>query len=212
MRERVPAIIKWMYPQRIWDGPAGDKDLYLTFDDGPIPGPTEWVLEQLKTYNAKATFFCIGENVEKNPEIFRQVLAEGHVVGNHTYNHLDGWRTPIAEYLENTTRAQKVMERELPDGVSLRNPFFRPPYGKIKNVQAKKLQKLGYRTVMWSIVSMDYDHRISAERCYQNVVKNARPGSVIVFHDSHKAEKNLREVLPLVLEHYTGLGYSFKSL
>ncbi|MHA6278723.1 polysaccharide deacetylase family protein [Salinimicrobium sp. CAU 1759] len=212
MRERIPRIIKWIYPHRIWEGPAGEKSLYLTFDDGPVPGATEWVLEQLKAYNAKATFFCIGENVEKHPEIFRQVLAEGHVVGNHTYNHLDGWRTPIAEYLQNTARAQEVMERELPQGRSLKNPFFRPPYGKIRNVQAKKLQKLGYKIVMWSIVSMDYDHKLSAERCYNNVIKNAGPGSVIVFHDSHKAEKNLREVLPLVLEHYSGLGYNFKSL
>ncbi len=212
MRERIPRIIKWIYPHRIWEGPAGDKDLYLTFDDGPIPGATEWVLEQLKSYNAKATFFCIGANVEKHPEIYRQVIAEGHVVGNHTYNHLDGWRTPVAEYIENTVRARDIMERELPQGVDLGIPLFRPPYGKIRNVQAKKLQKLGYKVVMWSIVSMDYDQRLSAEKCTQNVIKNARPGSVIVFHDSHKAEKNLRRVLPRVLEHYSTLGYNFRSL
>ena len=212
MRERIPRIIKWIYPHRIWEGPEDDKSLYLTFDDGPVPGTTAWVLEQLKTYNAKATFFCIGENVERHPEIFRQVIAEGHVVGNHTYNHLDGWRTPIVDYLENTARAQEVMERELPQGMSLKNAFFRPPYGKIRNIQAKKLQKQGYKIVMWSIVSMDYDFNLSAEKCYKNVVRNAGPGSVIVFHDSHKAEKNLREVLPLVLEHYSALGYSFKSL
>lgn len=212
MRERIPRIIKWIYPHRIWEGPAGNKDLYLTFDDGPIPGATEWVLEQLKDYDAKATFFCIGENVEKHPGIFREVIAQGHVVGNHTYNHLEGWRTPVADYLENTAMAQQVMERELPKGMSLETPLFRPPYGKIRNVQAKKLQKLGYKVVMWSIVSMDYDKQLSAEQCYQNVLKNARPGSVIVFHDSHKAENNLRQVLPRVLEHFSTLGYAFKSL
>lgn len=212
MRERIPRIIKWIYPHRIWEGPAVDKVLYLTFDDGPIPVVTEWVLEQLKSYNAKASFFCIGENVERHPGIYREVLAQGHVVGNHTFNHLDGWRTPVADYLSNTAKAQDIMERELPQGMSLKDPLFRPPYGKIRNVQAKKLQKLGYKVVMWSIVSMDYDRQLSAEQCYQNVIRNARPGSVIVFHDSHKAEKNLRQVLPRVLEHFSALGYTFESL
>lgn len=212
MRERIPKIIKWIYPNRIWDGVAGEKNLYLTFDDGPIPHVTPWVLEQLKTSNAKATFFCIGENVQKNPKIYQSIIAEGHTVGNHTFNHLDGWRTPVEEYLKNTEKAQRVLEQNLPKGTGLKNTLFRPPYGKIRNVQAKRLQKKGYRTVMWSLVSMDYDQRISPEKCFQNVVKNARSGSIIVFHDSFKAEKNLRQVLPRVLEHYGALGYNFKSL
>jgi peptidoglycan/xylan/chitin deacetylase (PgdA/CDA1 family) len=212
MRERIPRIIKWIYPHRIWEGPVGDKNIYLTFDDGPIPGVTPWVLEQLKTFEAKATFFCIGENVENYHKIYRQIIAEGHVVGNHTYNHLEGWKTPIGEYLENSDKAQRVMERELPAGMSLQNPLFRPPYGKIRNVQAKKLQQKGYRIVMWSIVSMDYHPRLTAKKCLKNVLKNAQPGSVIVFHDSLKAEENLRQILPRVLENFSQRGYQFKAL
>lgn len=212
MRERIPRIIKWIYPHRIWEGPAEEKVLYLSFDDGPVPDITPWVLEQLKAYNAKASFFCIGENVEKHPDIFRQVITEGHTVGNHTYNHLDGWKTSVGKYLENTRQAQEVMERELPQGTSLKDPLFRPPYGKIRNVQAKKLQKKGYRVVMWSIVSMDYDRQLPPEKCLQNVLKNAGPGSIIVFHDSLKAEKNLKQILPAILEYYKNTGFSFKAL
>ena len=212
MRERIPRIIKWIYPNRIWEGPVGNKNIYLTFDDGPIPGVTPWVLEQLKSYNAKATFFCIGENVKKYPNIFRQVIAEGHEVGNHTYNHLDGWRTSVAAYLENTEKAQEIMEQELPPDKIRKNSLFRPPYGKIRNVQAKQLQKKGYKIVMWSIVSMDYDQRLSPEKCLQNVLKNAGPGSIIVLHDSKKAERNLKAILPKLLAHFAHEGYSFKAL
>lgn len=212
MRERIPRIIKWIYPRRIWDGPAEEKTLYLTFDDGPIPEITPWVLEQLKLYNAKASFFCIGDNVQKYPEIFRQVIKESHTVGNHTHNHLDGWKTSVEAYLENTIKAQEVMQRELPQGMGLKNAFFRPPYGKIRNVQAKKLQQKGFRIVMWSIISMDYDQRLSSEKCLDNVLKNAGPGSIIVFHDSLKAEPHLRQVLPRVLEHYKNRGFIFKAL
>lgn len=212
MRERIPKIIKWIYPNRIWDGPAGEKNLYLSFDDGPIPGVTPWVIEQLGLYDAKATFFCIGENVEKHPNIFRQVIAEGHAVGNHTYNHLDGWRTPISEYLENTRKAQEVMQREMVKGTGTEKFLFRPPYGKIRNVQARKLEKQGYRIVMWSIVSMDYNRRLTPKKCMENVLKNARPGSVIVFHDSLKAEKNLKQILPPLLRHFREEGYEFKTL
>lgn len=212
MRERIPGIIKWIYPKRIWDGPPGEKSLYLTFDDGPIPEVTPWVLEQLEFYNARATFFCIGKNVERNPEIFRRLIEAGHNIGNHTYNHLDGWLTSLQDYLENSRKAQATIECNLPQGTRLKEQLFRPPYGKIKNTQARNLQKQGYKIVMWSIVSMDYNQRISPEKCYQNVVKNARPGSVIVFHDSLKAQNNLRQVLPRVLEHYKKSGFSFKPL
>lgn len=212
MRERIPRIIKWIYPRRIWDGPAAGKSIYLTFDDGPIEDVTPWVLEQLKAYNAKATFFCIGENVQKNPGIFREVINAGHSVGNHTYNHLDGWRTGIADYLQNTEQARQVMRENFPAGFSPKNDIFRPPYGKIRNVQAKKLQERDFKIVMWSIVSMDYDQRLSWQSCYQNVLKNARPGSIIVFHDSLKAENNLRQVLPRVLKHFSSEGYTFRAL
>ncbi|WP_029035785.1 polysaccharide deacetylase family protein [Salinimicrobium terrae] len=212
MRERIPAIIKWIYPRRIWDGPAGEKVLYLTFDDGPVPQVTPWVLEQLGKYNAKATFFCIGENVERYPEIFRQVIKEGHVVGNHTYSHLNGWKTSVEEYIQNSLQARETMENELPQGTEFKNPLFRPPYGRIKNVQAKRLQQEGFRIVMWSIVSRDYDRTLSPEKCLQNVLNNVRPGSIIVFHDSFKAEKNMKKILPEVLKHYKNSGFCFKGL
>ncbi|MCX2836799.1 polysaccharide deacetylase family protein [Salinimicrobium sp. MT39] len=212
MRERIPRVIKLLYPKRIWDVATWEKSLYLSFDDGPIPEITPWVLDQLKKYNARASFFCIGDNVRKHPDIFRMVVEQGHTVGNHTHNHLNGWRTSVATYLENVRQAQEVIEKELPQRTGLKNAIFRPPYGKIRNVQAKKLQQEGYSVVMWSIVSMDYDQRLSSEKVLQNVLKNAVPGSIIVFHDSIKAEKNLKAVLPQVLEHFQKQGYSFKAL
>jgi peptidoglycan-N-acetylglucosamine deacetylase len=212
MKESIPGFVKWIYPKRIWEGPAEDKSIYLTFDDGPLPQVTGWVLEQLKAYDAKATFFCIGENVKRHPDMFRKIIFEGHSIGNHTYNHLNGWKTGTDEYILNTLKCQRVIQKNLPEGRPLKNVIFRPPYGKITNRQAKELQKRGFKVVMWSIVSMDYDIAITAERCHQNVLRNARPGSVIVFHDSLKAQPNLEAVLPKVLEHYSEKGYTFKSL
>lgn len=207
----VPGFVKWIFQKRIWEGPAIGKNIYLTFDDGPIPEVTPWVLKQLKIYEAKATFFCIGDNVQKHPEILKNIIAEGHAFGNHTFNHLNGWETSTSEYLLNTLKAQQVLEKYLPKHTRIKNPLFRPPYGRIKSKQARELQKRDFRIVMWSILSMDYS-QISSEKCLQNVLKNAKSGNIIVFHDSLKAQKNLTEVLPGVLEHFSGLGYSFKSL
>lgn len=212
MKESIPGFVKWIYPKRIWDGPSEDKSIYLSFDDGPVPQVTPWVLEQLKAYDAKATFFCIGENVEKHPEIFRRIINEGHSIGNHTYNHLDGWKTRTDEYILNTLKCRQVIHKNLPENTALKNELFRPPYGKITNRQAKELQKRGFKIVMWSIVSLDYDSSVSAKRCYRNVVRNVRPGSLIVFHDSFKAQPNLTAVLPEILKLYSGQGYTFKSL
>jgi peptidoglycan/xylan/chitin deacetylase (PgdA/CDA1 family) len=148
---------------------------------------------------AKATFFCIGENVQKHPEIFQRILSEGHSVGNHTFNHLNGWKTATSEYIENIEKAKKQMHNS---EFKIQNSrlLFRPPYGKITSKQAKTLQKKGFKIVMWDIISYDYDTNVSEEKCLQNVLKNIRSGSVVVFHDSLKAEKNLRYVLPKVLE------------
>ncbi|MFD2517662.1 polysaccharide deacetylase family protein [Salinimicrobium flavum] len=216
---KIPNIIKRLYPKRVWDGPATGKKIYLTFDDGPIPGVTPWVLEQLKQFNAKATFFCIGENVEKNPGIFREVIAAGHMTGNHTYNHLNGWKTTGKRYLENTLLAREIMERNSPrqelttgENLDAHLVLFRPPYGKIRESQARQLQKRGFRIVMWDIVSMDYNLNISPERCYLNVRENAGSGSIIVFHDSQKARRNLEYALPKSLEHFSKEGYSFERL
>lgn len=200
----MPRFIQRLYPERIWAFSRSSNSVFLTFDDGPIPEVTPWVLDELKKYNAKATFFCIGENVQKHPEIFIRILAEGHSVGNHTFNHLNGWQTEKTEYIENVEKA----EREIINNLKIKNQksaiknqksHFRPPYGKITSEQAKILQKKGFKIVMWDVLSYDYDGSISEEKCLQNVLKSTKPGSVVVFHDSLKAEKNLRYVLPKVL-------------
>ena len=208
----VPGFVKWIFKNRIWEGPADEKAIYLTFDDGPIPEVTPWVLDQLKSFNAKATFFCIGENVQKHPEIFKKIIAEGHKVGNHTFNHLNGWKTSTPEYVLNTLKARQIIEKNIPGKEPAKNALFRPPYGRIKSKQVRELQKRDFRIIMWSNLSMDYNTGITPERCFQNVIDHARPGSVIVFHDSFKAQKNLVKVLPRVLDHLNREGYKFKVL
>lgn len=206
-RAKYPSILRMLYPERISVLP-NSSSIYLTFDDGPIPEITPWVLEQLKKYNAKATFFCIGENIKKHPDIFQQILADGHTVGNHTFQHLNGWKTPTPEYLENTIQTEKILAEYNFENEKL----FRPPYGKIKNKQAKAIKKLGYTIVMWDVISGDYDEEFSEEQCYKNVIENAGNGSTIVFHDSKKAFKNLQQVLPKVLEYYSEKGLKFSRI
>ncbi len=195
----MPRFIQRLYPERIWAFSRSSNSVFLTFDDGPIPEVTPWVLDELKKHNAKSTFFCIGENVQKHPEIFQRILSEGHSVGNHTFNHLNGWKTATSEYIENIEKAKKKMHNS---EFKIQNSrlLFRPPYGKITSKQAKTIQKKGFKIVMWDIISYDYGTNVSEEKCLQNVLKNIRSGSVVVFHDSLKAEKNLRYVLPKVLE------------
>jgi len=185
----MPRFIQRLYPERVWAFPNKRDSVYLTFDDGPIPEVTPWVLDELKNHNATATFFCIGENAKKHPEIFQRIIAEGHAVGNHTFNHLNGWKTETSEYIENTLLAEKLIASKL----------FRPPYGKITSKQAKQLQQKGFKIIMWDVLSYDFDTTISEKKCLQSVLKNIKPGSIVVFHDSLKAEKNLRYVLPKVL-------------
>jgi len=194
-------IIKWIFPNYVWDIPNDGQKVFLTFDDGPTPEITEWVLEQLKKYNAKATFFCIGNNIEKYPEIFQKTIAEGHAIGNHTFDHLNGWKTTTEDYIENV----KLYETQNPKLVT-RN-LFRPPYGKIKHSQSKILRKLGYKIIMWDVLSRDYDQSISATQCLENVLSNIETGSIIVFHDSVKAEHNLKYVLPKTLEFLKEKGF-----
>ena len=175
--------------------------MYLTFDDGPVPGVTPWVLEQLQAYHAKATFFCVGDNIRKHPHVFQKVIASGHAVGNHTFNHLNGWTTENIPYFHNVRHCANQVHSVL----------FRPPYGRLKPKQAQFLQR-HYRIVMWDVLSGDFDPKISAEQCLANVTDNAEPGSIIVFHDSLKAEDKLRTVLPQVLEHFSRQGYQFEKL
>lgn len=205
---KYPSLLKLLYPKRI-TRIQDENAIYLTFDDGPIPKITPWVLDLLDDYSAKATFFCIGENVIKHSDIFRSILKRGHTVGNHTYNHLNGWKSSKAVYTENTEKTQQAFED---NHYHPKTRFFRPPYGRIKNSQARALVESGYKLVMWDVISGDYDHNLSAEKCYQNVIKNAVSGSTIVFHDSEKAFQNLQKVLPRVLRYYSDKGFTFKSL
>ena len=198
---RPPKLLKRLLRDVVWDIPGEDKVIYLTFDDGPNLVITPWVLDLLKTYEAKATFFCVGSNVEKYRAVFNMVLAAGHAVGNHTYSHKNGWKTRRETYLEDVKRCSAVFPAML----------FRPPYGKLRKSHYKRIKE-DYKIVMWDVLSGDFDRTISNERCLANVLDNARAGSVIVFHDSEKALKKLYYTLPKVLEHFSHLGYAFKAI
>lgn len=202
---KTPNFIQRLFPNYIWKKASLSKIIYLTFDDGPTPVITQWTLDTLKQYNAKATFFCIGDNIKKHPDIFKSVINNGHTIGNHTFNHLKGWCTKTKQYIENTEKAQQLINPE-------NNNLFRPPFGKIKRNQAKQLINKGYKIVMWSVLSYDWESGITPEKCLKNVIKHSTSGSIIVFHDSVKASKNMQYALPKVLEYYSKKGYQFKSL
>lgn len=225
MLTKIPSFIRSLFPKRLWKIATEEKLLYLTFDDGPIPEVTPWVLEELKKYNAEATFFCIGDNIRKHPDISKMLISEGHSIGNHTFNHLNGWKTPSGEYLKNSLLTEETIfevsefqsdkkeskqkrEEKKPSNLKL----FRPPYGRMTGKQAKLLQKKNYKIVMWDVLSRDYNNNISPESCFQNVIKHSGPGSIIVFHDSLKAEKNLKAVLPRILEYYSNKGFEFRNI
>lgn len=195
------AIFRKLYPGAVWKIPTDKNEIYLTFDDGPIPGITEWVLDELQKYNAKATFFCVGANIEKYPAIFDRILREGHQVANHTMSHIKGFKKNVSEYLEEANKCRNLVK----------NSLFRPPYGQLKPNQYKALKSNGYKVVFWDVISYDYE-QISSENCLQKVMTNTVRGSIVLFHDSKKAEKNLRYVLPLYLKHFANLQFSFKAL
>jgi peptidoglycan/xylan/chitin deacetylase (PgdA/CDA1 family) len=198
---KTPNFIKGYYKSLTWNVPTLEKDLYLSFDDGPTEEVTGWVLDQLKAYNAKATFFCIGKNVKKHPAIYQRILEEGHAVGNHSYSHLKGWKTKNADYFKDIIKCSKWVDSTL----------LRPPYGKIKKSQIKPLLKR-YHIIMWDVLSGDYSAEVSEIDCTQNVISQAREGSIVVFHDSVKASKNLYYALPKCLAHFHQLGFKFKGL
>ena len=200
---KKPKWIKSFYGNCTWDLPVPEKVVYLTFDDGPSPGDTEFVLDQLKHFNAKATFFCIGQNVVAHPELFKRISSEGHSIGNHTWQHKDGWRSRSKDYYEDIRQAREVIKSSL----------FRPPYGHITPFQVKKLVKQEHlKIIMWSITSGDFDLETSPEKCYKNISKNLYPGAIVLMHDSEQASRNLRFALPRVLEEFTEQGYSFHAL
>lgn len=194
---KTPWWLKKLFPKRLWEMDTGRKIIYLTFDDGPHPVATPFVLEQLKNHQAKATFFCIGKNVEAYPDIYQRILEEGHQPGNHTQDHLNGWKTDNAVYLENIQQAGKAIKSSL----------FRPPYGRISSAQARQLKH--YKVVMWTVLSGDFDTSLSKEKCLSNVLSQVKAGSIIVFHDSEKAWERMSFVLPVVLEHFSKKGYEF---
>jgi peptidoglycan/xylan/chitin deacetylase (PgdA/CDA1 family) len=201
---KSPWWLKKLYPQLMWNQSRDEKIIFLTFDDGPIPIVTPFVLKTLKQFDAKATFFCIGDNVDRHPDIFKEVEADGHAIGNHTYNHLRGWNTADDVYAVNFLKAD----------AQLNTPLFRPPYGRIKRSQIKALQALkpGLKIFMWDVLSGDFDMTLKPEDCLKGVLKHTENGSIVVFHDSLKAFNRLEYVLPKALEVWQKAGYRFSVL
>ena len=198
---RPPQLLRRFYKDSHWRMDKNEPVIYLTFDDGPIPELTEWVLDILKEYSVKATFFCVGDNIVNNPLIFDRILDEGHQLGNHTFNHLKGWKVKNSEYFKNIEKCQELTKTNL----------FRPPYGRIKKSQYKLLAK-DYKVVFWDVLSYDYDKLTSPKKCLDNSVRYTRNGSIIVFHDNVKAQKNLKFALPQYIEHFLKLNYKFATL
>lgn len=201
--EQPPFLYRLLFPRSRWRIKVPlHKTVYLTFDDGPIPEVTPWVLNLLDRYNVKATFFCVGDNVRKYPEVYQQLLDRGHKTGNHTFNHIQGWNNKTSFLLDNTAKAAELI------GSSL----FRPPHGHMRAPQNRALRKADYHVVMWDVVTRDYSRYMSPEQVLQNVKKYTRDGSIIVFHDSLKAEKNMKYALPLAIEWLLAQGYSFELI
>lgn len=201
---KTPGILKALYKSCIWDLSPANNTVYLTFDDGPHPEATPFILEQLKKYDAKGTFFCIGKNVVEHPDIYQQILEAGHSTGNHTHNHVNGWKTSTDKYIENILEARKYIT----------SPLFRPPYGRITPFQVKQLKRTvpGTKIIMWDVLSADFDQEIDGEACVQNVVFKMRPGSIVVFHDSTKAWDRMSYALPRVLEYCQQQGYNMAAI
>lgn len=189
------------YPSLLWEMPKGEKKIYITFDDGPHPTITPQVLEILKKFNAKATFFCVGNNVRKYKDTFDMIVRDGHSVGGHTYNHEKGWNTKTKNYITSVIETQELIKSSL----------FRPPHGRIRSSQIRKL-KNHYKLVAWTVIAYDWDKSLSPEDCFNNVIKNASDGSIVVFHDSEKAAKNMLATLTKVLEYYSAQGFTFESI
>jgi peptidoglycan/xylan/chitin deacetylase (PgdA/CDA1 family) len=202
---KTPFWLRALYPSCTWKMLGTEKVIYLSFDDGPHVDATPFVLAELKKYNAKACFFCIGKNVAAHKNLYEQILHEGHTVGNHTYDHVNGWKTNTAHYIENIELAGKLIQSNL----------FRPPYGRITKSQIQKIKAdktLPQKIIMWDVLSGDFDLSLTAESCIKNIIKNTVAGSIVVFHDSAKAFERLKIALPRILAHFTALGYTFEAI
>lgn len=199
---KAPRILKKLYPQNlVWKRDSKDK-VYLTFDDGPHPTATTFVLEALQKYNAKATFFCIGQNVMALPKVYEQIIKDGHKIGNHTHSHPNGWKMSTKKYLQNIKNAQHYIESNL----------FRPPYGRIRRRQAQEIKKLGFQIILWDVLSGDFDTHISPQKCWENIEQNIEPGSIVVFHDSSKAWERMEYALPRTLALCQEKGWEMATL
>jgi len=205
---KTPWFLKILYPQLVWDKYNEEKKLYLTFDDGPVPQVTSLVLDILDKYDAKASFFCVGENIRRSPGLFREIHRAGHSVGNHTFNHLNGWKTPDNLYLENINKCEDLISEILPDRPA---KLIRPPYGRITRSQIKMLINR-FKIIMWDYLIGDFDKNLDPQWGLDQALNKTKDGSIIIFHDSLKAEKNLRFMLPVYLEYFVDMGYQFKAL
>ena len=201
---KTPWWVKKLYPDCVWDMPEKNKTLYLSFDDGPHPTITPFVLKLLKQYNAKASFFCIGENVEKHPDLFKQYIDEGHAVDNHTYKHLNGWKTNDDDYLYDIERTDRLMSTNL----------FRPPYGRITRSQIKKIRNdnAGKKIVMWNILAGDWVTTLSPDKCYTRMREKISEGDIIVLHESNKSWERMSYCLPRILKEFTAKGFVFAPI
>jgi peptidoglycan/xylan/chitin deacetylase (PgdA/CDA1 family) len=202
----TPSFITYLLPFRTWrKNTQGKKLIYLTFDDGPLPEITEWILECLKKYEAKATFFCVGDNIKKHENIFQKTIKEGHQVGNHTFNHLNCRKNDLKSYLQNIQECKEIMKEN-------HSGLFRPPYGRLTSKASKLLKKQGYEIIMWSVLTYDFDKNLSAELCLKNAIKYTKEGSIVVFHDLPKSFEKVKKVLPDFLEYFTEKGFLFEKL
>ncbi len=197
----LTTLARKFYSQAVFRFPSEEKSVYLTFDDGPVPGATPWVLHTLDEFKIKATFFCVGDNVRKHADIYSEILKKGHTVGNHTYNHLNGWRTKNETYFDNVKKCAGLV----------RSNLFRPPYGMMKKSQCSMLSAQ-YSIIMWDVLTMDYDKKLSGQKCLQRAIMRTKPGSIVLFHDSIKAKENLFYALPRFIEHCLRKGWGFKQI
>jgi peptidoglycan-N-acetylglucosamine deacetylase len=204
---RTPFLFPLLYPTLTWRLPTREKEICLTFDDGPVYGPTEFVLDTLRQYNVRGNFFCIGDNVRKHPEVFKRVVKERHAIGNHTYHHVKGWSTAVDKYLQEVISCEEEMEKHLQRP---RVKLFRPPYGRISRSQIRQLQD--FRIIMWDVLALDFSKKISPEKCLEGTIQATRPGSIVLFHDSLKAEQKLVYALPRFIEHFLEKDYRFTLL
>ena len=204
----MPAVIQKFHPNYTWHKSRERKVLYITFDDGPIPEVTDFVLDKLKEFDAKATFFCVGDNVQKHPKQFKAIVEKGHIIANHTFNHLNGWDTETKKYIKNISACEKEVS-SVTEKYSQK--MFRPPYGRIKKAQYEYL-KVNYEVIMWDVLTGDFDQNLDKEKCLQESIKATSNGSIIVFHDSIKAKENMMYALPKFLAHFSQLGYTFEGL